>query len=262
MHEPVLHEIDAVDRHEILTADQIRREFAPHFHPTYSFGVIIRGECAFACSNDHWTAVAGDICVIQPYEVHSATRSRNLLSYRMIYPTTDYLQRICRHKGGMLPFFAKPIIKSRAHFEALAVALDRGVDANSTQRQQMIDAALRDIVVGHAQHWDRVVPPANRGGAVGRACGILESAWREEISFAKLASQVGLSKYHFSRQFKREVGLQPRQYLRQIRLHEAKRMIREGRSLSEASAEAGFFDQPHMTREFCKVFGATPGRIE
>lgn len=262
MREPVLHEIDAVVRHEVLTADHIRREFVQHFHPTYSFGVIIRGKCAFTCSNDNWIAVAGDICVIHPFEVHSASRSGNRLSYRMIYPTIDYIRRLCVSNGGMLPFFTKPIIRSQVLFEALAAALGTDVDVNSVQRQQLIDTVLKDIVVGHAHHWDRVVPPINQGGAVGRACRILESAWREEISFAKLASQVGLSKHYFSRQFKRKVGLQPRQYLRQIRLHEAKRMIREGRSLSEASIEAGFFDQPHMTREFCRVFGATPGRIQ
>ena len=262
MPKPVLHEIDAIVRHEVFTANHIRREFVQHFHPSYSFGVIVGGKCAFTCSGKKFAAEAGDICVIHPYEVHSATDSGTALSYRMVYPRADYIQRICGSRNGALPIFSNPIIKNRHHFDALALALNEGIDANLLQWRLMLDKALKNIVFAHASHWERVIAPSSLAGAIGRACRILDGSWRQKVSFAELASQVGLSKYYFSRQFKQKVGLQPRQYLRQVRLHEAKRLIREGRTLSDASIEAGFFDQPHLTREFCKVFGTTPGRIE
>jgi AraC-like DNA-binding protein len=43
------------------------------------------------------------------------------------------------------------------------------------------------------------------------------------------------------------------------RLDRAKSAIRSGHSLAEASFMSGFADQSHMTRQFKRAFGLTPG---
>lgn len=46
------------------------------------------------------------------------------------------------------------------------------------------------------------------------------------ITVREMAERVGMSEYHFAREFKRSLGLTPRQYLTQCRLEEARRLLR------------------------------------
>jgi AraC-like DNA-binding protein len=39
-----------------------------------------------------------------------------------------------------------------------------------------------------------------------------------------------------------------------------RRLVRHGQSLSDASLQAGFFDQSHMSRMFKRAYGLSPGR--
>lgn len=45
------------------------------------------------------------------------------------------------------------------------------------------------------------------------------------------------------------------------RLALARRAIATGRPLALAAAEAGFADQSHLTRQFKRAYGLTPGRF-
>ena len=44
------------------------------------------------------------------------------------------------------------------------------------------------------------------------------------------------------------------------RLRTARTAIEEGVPLARAAADAGFADQSHMTRQFVRAYGLTPGR--
>jgi AraC-like DNA-binding protein len=44
------------------------------------------------------------------------------------------------------------------------------------------------------------------------------------------------------------------------RLDGARAAIAAGRSLARAAADAGFADQSHLTRQFKRAYGMTPGR--
>jgi AraC-like DNA-binding protein len=113
----------------------------------------------------------------------------------------------------------------------------------------------------------RRVAPARaarpRDSRVERAVQLLEERFRERVSVAEAARAAGLSRCHFLRAFRANVGVSPHEYLVQCRLRHARRLIAlDGgrRSLAEIAAEAGFSDQAHLTRHFRRAFGQTPGQ--
>jgi AraC-like DNA-binding protein len=113
----------------------------------------------------------------------------------------------------------------------------------------------------------RRVAPARaarpRDSRVERAVRLLEERFRERVSVAEAARAAGLSRCHFLRAFRANVGLSPHEYLVQCRLRHARRLIAlDGgrRSLTEIAIEAGFSDQAHLTRHFRRAFGQTPGQ--
>lgn len=82
----------------------------------------------------------------------------------------------------------------------------------------------------------------------------------ENISLAHLSHLAGLSPFHLCRVFRARFGLPPHLYQLQCRVDRARRLLAEGRSVSEASLETGFYDQSHFTRVFRRFVGVTPAK--
>ena len=89
----------------------------------------------------------------------------------------------------------------------------------------------------------------------------LEGRYSEGAKLAELVNLTHLDRAYLIRAFRSAVGMPPHRYLIQIRVREAKRLIREGRPLAEVAAETGFADQSHLTRHFKSLTGLTPGRL-
>lgn len=83
----------------------------------------------------------------------------------------------------------------------------------------------------------------------------------EALCLDDLADVAGLSRYHFSRVFREEIGQTPWAFVRDTRIERAKELLREGRTPAEAAHEAGFFDQSHLTRVLRRFDGRTPGEL-
>lgn len=93
-----------------------------------------------------------------------------------------------------------------------------------------------------------------------RALDYIEDNLIEEISLETLASEIGFSKYYFSRLFKQTTGQTPYQYVLQRRLERAKALLQQGSITIIAAAHLfGFSDQSHFSRLFKKSYGMTPG---
>jgi AraC-like DNA-binding protein len=74
-----------------------------------------------------------------------------------------------------------------------------------------------------------------------------------------LARDMGASRFQLIRAYKRAFGLTPEDFRRQLRIERARRLLSGRERLADIAATAGFSDQSHMTREFRRLVGVTPG---
>lgn len=74
----------------------------------------------------------------------------------------------------------------------------------------------------------------------------------------KMAQTANISKYHFIRRFKQEVGLTPHQFQIQNRIRKAQRLLNEIPTITEVALTTGFCDQSHFIKQFEKIVGLTP----
>jgi len=79
-------------------------------------------------------------------------------------------------------------------------------------------------------------------------------------SVAEAASAHGLSREHYSRQFRLLHGVPPQVYRLLQRLNLARDRLRVGGSIAEVALDTGFTDQSHLSRAFKRAFGVSPGR--
>ena len=93
-----------------------------------------------------------------------------------------------------------------------------------------------------------------------RALAHIEENLGSKIAIRELAGLVAFSKSHFSRAFKRSLGLSPMAYVTRRRVERAKiLMISTDAQLTEIALACGFADQSHLNRSFRRVVGVSPG---
>jgi len=81
----------------------------------------------------------------------------------------------------------------------------------------------------------------------------------EDFNLDQLAAQAGLSKFHFHRLFKSAVGEAPSHYHMNLRMHEAKRLLRETKqTVLEVGLEVGYTNPSHFAQIFRRETGLSP----
>ena len=90
----------------------------------------------------------------------------------------------------------------------------------------------------------------------------IDENYAERITLQNAAAIAGLSKPQFHAVFKLATGMTLVDYLRQIRLTRAVRLLREtDRSIADIAAQVGFADQSYFDRRFRRHFGHTPRQL-
>jgi AraC family transcriptional regulator len=81
----------------------------------------------------------------------------------------------------------------------------------------------------------------------------------EEFSLDRLAAQAGLSRFHFQRLFKAATGVAPSRYHIDLRLNEARRLLRETKmGVVDVALEIGYANPSHFARLFRRETGLSP----
>ena len=77
-------------------------------------------------------------------------------------------------------------------------------------------------------------------------------------SLVAVAAATGLSLRQLERRFLADVGVAPKTFARMVRLQAALRRIAAGQPLADVAQACGYYDQPHMTRDFSRLAATSP----
>ena len=95
--------------------------------------------------------------------------------------------------------------------------------------------------------------------AVARAQHFIEQHFAEEITVKKLAKLCNISVSTFTRIFKKELYMTPIEYLIEVRLQQAKKLLRRGDiPITQVALRCGFNSSSHLASSFQRVLHMTP----
>ena len=80
----------------------------------------------------------------------------------------------------------------------------------------------------------------------------------EDINLDKIAAKALISKFHFIRLFKKYYGRTPNQYLQEVRIEKAKKLLGKGNSINDVCNAIGFASKTSFISLFKKMTGVTP----
>jgi len=128
------------------------------------------------------------------------------------------------------------------------------------------DALAETLALHLLRHHSSAAPqlPVMKGGLAGhqlrRVTEFVAANLGEDFGLDELSQVAGLSRYHFSRMFKRATGMTPLQYVGERRLDQARSLLAGGRlSIAQISVALGYSSQSHFTAHFRRSIGVTPG---
>jgi len=144
----------------------------------------------------------------------------------------------------ILPALSRPHEANRLFVEHVLLA----VGAHVAQTYGGMRPVLRPVQGGLAP-WQ-----------VRRAKEIFSANLDGNVPLKEVARECGVSVSHFSRAFRRSVGMAPHNWLLMRRVEFAKEKLRDSRMpLSDVAFACGFADQSHLTRVFTRMIGVGPG---
>ena len=138
-------------------------------------------------------------------------------------------------------------------FLELHQASQRG--ASRLERECALLALLDELTPTVSADHQRLGDPA-----VTTAVEYLRDTFAHPADLDTLAAIAGTTKFRLLRRFRAEIGVSPHQFLVSVRVAHARRLLSVGTPISEVAANTGFADQSHLTRQFRRRLGLTPGR--
>lgn len=130
---------------------------------------------------------------------------------------------------------------------------------------------LQDALVREFHYWlllgrhgaaiRRLGLPDSHVRRVARVVAVLRRDYARRLPVEELAALAGMSPSSFHHHFRAVTSLTPRQFQKQLRLIEARRlMLAEGASASHAAHTVGYESVQQFTREYGRMFGLPPVR--
>jgi len=96
---------------------------------------------------------------------------------------------------------------------------------------------------------------------IARVVRYLDEHYTEQLNIKTIAQTACMSESTLHHTFKEVTSLSPIQYLKKIRLHQARSMIiNDGLKAGEAGYRVGYESASQFSREFKRVFGISPSQ--
>lgn len=251
---------DAYPILEVRRSCQENSCYKPHTHDSFSIGLIDSGSAQFAGSpSGAVELLPGDVVVIPTNQVHCCNPDDGLWQYQMVHIDHDWMAKMASNHGVPVILDAITVLRNEKLHRTVSEWIDlAAAGASPVSAEAGIVQLLQQLAS---------CPPALRVSAsldadlLNRLRPVLKRLQHDESAprLADLAALVDMTTFQLVRAMKRATGLPPLAWRHNVRILEARRMLREGRPIAETANVLGFADQSHFHRVFRSHVAASPG---
>lgn len=225
-----------------------------------------------------YQVAAGDIFVLQGNQSHYFKDARKIDIVNVMFEgnrKANLISDKIKHLDGYSALFIiEPTYRDRDHFknklklnreELIKLeSLLNGMFEEIKNKEDGYDVILRnrfqELVVLLCRHYNKIGTTEVRSMVrIGKVIEFLENNLDRKIYITEMAGLANMSVRNFQRIFIRAFGLSPINYLIQVRLQRARKLLRESNlEISAISDMTGFTDVSHFIRCFKKYIKTTP----
>jgi AraC-like DNA-binding protein len=238
-----------------------------HVHPSYMFVINFDDTTRVRLNGQVITGMPGRIFALSPGIPHQELPSERPPRYIAVMIAKDLFESQYRLYNKKKP----PVFRGNFfHAGPAAVQLCKKFMIEADNRMPGGAAVLHalSIEISHAVIRQIVEAPAQKDRLthrveVNRVIEYLHSHLDEKITLEALARIGHLSASHFSRVFREETGQSPMEYVQNLRLQRAKKLLLAGdNSITDIALECGFNSPSYLSACFQKQYKLTPSEYQ
>lgn len=237
-------------------------KFTKHFHDTYTIGLTHDGIFKSINSQQSCFSYKNSTRIINPGEVHHGDST--CWKYTNFYPSVELLVELYEQMyfEKKMPIFKEHIIQDIYLFNLLYQFFQSIFNHNDKMviETNMINV-LSYLIKNYTDQTKEYKKLFDNKEIIKNSIEYIKDSLDANITLDELAENSSLSKYHFLRVFKKDIGLTPHHYILTQRIHKAKELVLNGSALSEVGLKVGFNDQSHFIRNFRKIYGYSPKEL-
>lgn len=249
---------------EMMIAEYYTQSFAKHSHDDFPLGVIEKGAMAFYFRRKNLIAPKGTVNLSYPGEIHNGhSLNEDGWKYRMFYFNLSVLKNIFyefQNRKSDLPFFPHGVIDD-PYLASYLLKLHIELEQNNLAALE-IDAYIMHtisyLIFRHSDHNCAFKTKKIGHRSIQKVIEYINAYYAQNINLTELSTVAGVSPYHFTRIFDKELGITPHAYLIQTRIKKARQLLFSHKKLVDIAMDTGFNDQSHLNRRFKQILGVTP----
>ncbi len=259
--------------------DDLAADWVPwHWHEEWEAVVVSQGAAVVAAGEEKQTLQAGQACFVNSGVLHAvwgAEGTRCRLHSLVFHPRLvgggldsvfwqEYVAPLraspaqrCIWLRGETPQQRDAAAAIEAAWQACSSAQPGYVFTVREQLSRLVFLLLSDAPAPHKRPAEKALRDGERIKAMLQ---YIEAHYAEPLSAAQIAQSALVSESECLRCFRHTIGMPPLQYVRQLRLETAARLLRTGDGrVGDIAARCGFGDASYFTKTFRAWKGCTPG---
>jgi len=249
-----------------------------HHHDFIEIVFITKGKGIQVISNNEYEVSEGDIFILQGFQNHYFKDAGKAEMVNVMFDPVKspglISPEIKTIDGYSALFILEPRYRNRMHFKNM-LHLNR-IDLAKSEYilnsmlhefslkepgyEQFLKNKLEEIIIFLSRKYSQIsVPKAKSLVRIGKAIDFIEKNFQNNIYVQELAELSFMSTRNFQRIFKEATDISPNDYLLEMRIQHASKLLTETDSaIYDISGQVGIVDWFYFSKAFKKKFGVSP----
>lgn len=232
---------------------------ALHFHDFYELELILSGSGQTLLNGEKFNLKKGCVVLTTPKDFHEYLNVDNLSIVNVQFNASD--------DGELNYNFSSPPITqlSDDDFSKITALLNilqnllSGDVIDRSCASKILDAILLLVT---SKFKRGATSDATKPKPIMSAIAYVQSHFKENPSLEEIAETVYFDKRYFCSEFKKHVGQTYKEYLREVKLQYALKLLKcTSLPVTDVAMESGYSTVSHFNREFKKFYGKSPTKV-
>ena len=244
-----------------------------HYHNRYELYYLIEGERYYFIKDNTYAVKSGSFVLVDKNDIHCTGTLNNAGYDRIVIYFDDYFLKAILNSEGcddLLSCFKKNFgtveisEPNRRTVESLLFSILSEYDEKENRNELFIKSALiqllclitKESFTHINSESDRISTPHKTASKI---IGYINNYYFEDITLDFLSEKFYISPFYLSRTFKKVCGISFVDYLNNVRIKEAKKLlINTKMSITEISSAVGYKNNTHFGRVFKNITALSP----
>ncbi|MFC6605084.1 AraC family transcriptional regulator [Ectobacillus funiculus] len=242
-----------------------------HRHDAYEIYYMSKGERLYFIKERTYHVKAGDLVLVNMYDLHKTTEAYSPNHERILINfKSDYIQRMANGmEESFYEIFQKfPVlrlnIKEQGAVESILRKMIEEYEDKTEGYQTYLRLLLVELLLYIYRHIkkNKIEPieyPNSLHEKVSEIVRYINSHYMDVLTLQSLSKQFHISPYYLSRVYKEVTGFSFVEYLNQVRINEAQKLLKTTNlNVTSIAEKVGYENPTHFGRVFKTITGTSP----